>query len=194
MSRIAGMLVLWELLLGLAAATWGHVDLGPRQSIPRKWETYTLSVPSETERPTVKLRLFVPAAFEIEAVEHRPPWRIVTERDDTRGFIREVSWSEGSIPPQTFEELKFLARNPTAPGTYRWKIEQYYQGEDAPAIWETQTQIVRLETSGSQRAEQAWRSAQVATTVSLIAIGIAMVLVIITVIGIIQNGRGTVEG
>ena len=35
-------------ILLLAAIAWGHSDLDPRQSIPNKWETYTLNVPTET--------------------------------------------------------------------------------------------------------------------------------------------------
>jgi uncharacterized protein YcnI len=177
----------WGLLLHLVPVVWGHVDLEPRQSIPRRWETYTLSVPTETEAPTVQLRLFVPAEFDIEAVKHDPGWQIASVRD-ARGHIREISWSGGNIPPQTFDELKFLARNPAAVGTYIWKIEQHYQHGE-PATWEAQTQIVALENTGSQRAEEAWRSAQVATTVSLVAVGIAVTLIIVTVIGIVQSGR-----
>src|SRR5262245_15700903 len=41
----------WGLLISLVATTWGHSDLEPRQSIPNKWETYTLNVPTETEVP-----------------------------------------------------------------------------------------------------------------------------------------------
>jgi uncharacterized protein YcnI len=181
------MLVIWGLLLGQAMTAWGHSDLDPRQSIPKKWETYTLNVPTETEVPTVKTRLFVPPEFEIEVIEHSRVWRITTVRDG-RGYIREISWSGDSIPPQTFEEFRFLARNPTTTGTYRWKIEQHYQRGE-PATWEAQTQIVARERAGTQRAEEAWRTAQVATTVSLVAIGISVTLIIITIIGIVQNGR-----
>lgn len=180
--------VIGGLLLSLAVQAWGHVDLEPRQSIPRKWQTYTLSVPSETQTPTVRIHLRVPAAFEIEAVKHSPPWQIDTIRDE-RGFIREVNWTGGSIPPQTFDELTFLTRNPDAAGLYRWQIEQYYQGEGAPAVWEAQTEIVALETTVSQRAEAAWRSAQVATSVSLVAIGISLTLILVTLVGLIQVGK-----
>ena len=42
---------------------------------------------------------------------------------------------------------------------------------------------------GTQRAEEAWRAAQVATTVSLVAIGVSVTLIIVTAIGIVQSGR-----
>ncbi len=112
------MLVIGGLLLSLATAAWGHSDIDPRQNIPKKWETYILNVPTETDVPTVKIRLFVPPEFEIEVIELSRVWQMATRRD-ARGYIREVSWSGASIPPQTFEAFRFLARNPATTGTYR---------------------------------------------------------------------------
>ena len=178
----------WSLLI-LASTAWGHSDLDPRQSIPNKWETYTLNVPTETEVPTVQVRLLVPRDFEIEMIEHSPLWQITRSRDE-RGYIREVTWSGSSIPPQTFAEFKLLVRNPATPGTYLWKIEQYYQDGNT-ATWEAQTQIVPpASVGGAQRAEEAWRAAQVATTVSLVALGVSITLIVVTAISIVQGGRG----
>src|SRR5262245_43154862 len=181
--------VVWGLLLSLVTTAWGHSDLDPRQSIPNKWETYTLNVPTETAVPTVQVRLLVPREFEIEMLEHSQVWQLTRTRD-TRGYIQDVTWSGSTIPPQTFADFKLLVRNPTAPGTYVWKIEQYYQ-DGTMATWEAQTQIVPATSAGgTQRAEEAWRAAQVATTVSLVAIGIAVLLIIVTAIGIMQGSRG----
>ena len=80
--------------------------------------------------PTVKVRVVVPEAFEIEMVEHSEVWHIETSRDD-RGFVRELTWSGGRIPPQTFGEVKFLARNPEKPGLYHWQFTQYDEAGDA---------------------------------------------------------------
>jgi uncharacterized protein YcnI len=182
----------WGLVFAVLWTTgaWAHSDIDPRQSIPRKWETYTLMVPTETAAATVKVRLLVPAAFDIEVLEHQHAWQLDTVRD-AQGHIREVTWSGSRIPPQRFEAFRFLARNPAAVGTYRWQIGQHYeQGE--PSTWEAQTQIVAPESIGSQRAEKAWRTAQVAMTVSLVALGIAVTLIIVTVIGIVQQGRRAV--
>jgi uncharacterized protein YcnI len=182
--------ILWGVsgILLLAATAWGHSDLDPRQSIPNKWETYTLNVPTETAVPTVQVRLLVPRDFEIEMIEHSPLWQLTRSRDE-RGYIREVTWSGSSIPPQTFAEFKLLVRNPAAPGTSLWKIEQYYQDGNV-ATWEAQTQIVpQASVGGAQRAEEAWRAAQVATTVSLVALGVSVTLIIVTAIGIVQSGR-----
>jgi len=175
--------------MSLAVPAWGHSDLDPRQSTPNKWETYTLNVPTETESPTVQVRLLVPREFEIEMLEHSQVWQIARSRDE-RGYIREVTWSGSSIPPQTFAQFKLLVRNPVAPGMYVWKIEQHYQ-DGTVAPWDAQTQIVpAASVGGTQRAEEAWRAAQVATTVSLVAIGVAVTLIIVTAVGIVQGGRG----
>jgi uncharacterized protein YcnI len=175
------------LLAGLlVTSVWGHIDLAPRESIPKRWETYTLNVPTETTSPTVKIHLRVPPAFEIETVEHSQTWQIHSVRDE-RGYIRELTWSGGRIPPQTFVELKFLARNPAEAGTYRWEMTQYYL-EGEPSTWTAQTQIVPPASMGSQRAEEAWRAAQGATTISFIAIGMSITLIIMTVINILQSG------
>ena len=177
----------WGLLI-LTPTAWGHSDLDPRQSIPNKWETYTLNVPTETEVPTVQVRLLVPRECEIEMIEHSQVWQIAKSRDE-RGYIRDVTWSGSSIPPQTFAEFKLLVRNPTTPGTYLWKIEQYYQDGNI-ATWEAQTQIVPpANVGGTQRAEEAWRAAQVATTVSLVAIGVSIALIVVTALSIVQSGR-----
>ncbi len=189
--QVVAILLGWLLAHGFATPAWGHADIEPRQSIPKRWETYTLKAPTETPSPTVKLHLLVPPAYEIEMVKHSRVWQVSTVRDE-RGYIRELTWSGGSIPPQTFEEFKFLARNPATPEMYNWDITQYYQ-DGEPGKWTAQTQIVASGSMGSQRAEEAWRSAQVATTVSLIAIGVALTLIILTLINIIQNGRRQVR-
>src|ERR687888_2777001 len=97
--------VVWGCLMSLVAIAWSHSDLDPRQSIPNKWETYTLNVPTETEVPTVQVRLLVPRECEIEMIEHSQVWHIAKSRDE-RGYIRDITWSGSSIPPQTFAEFK----------------------------------------------------------------------------------------
>ncbi len=177
--------IVYGLLLGWAAMAWGHVDVVPRQSIAKRWETYTLRVPTETAAATVKLHVTVPSAFEIEMVEHRQDWSIETVRDE-RGFVREMTWSGGRIPTQTFDELKFMARNPAEPELYRWEMTQFYESGES-AQWTSQTQILAPEKMGSQQAGEAWRTAQVALTLSLLCMGVALTLIVVTLIGILQR-------
>jgi len=177
--------IVYGFLLGWAVTAWGHVDVVPRQSIAKRWETYTLRVPTETAAATVKLQVTVPAAFEIEMVGHRQDWQIATVRDE-RGFVREMTWSGGRVPMQTFDELKFMARNPVKPELYRWEITQVYETGKS-AKWTAQTQILAPDDMGSQQAAEAWRAAQVATTLSLLAIGVATILIVVMLIGIVPR-------
>ena len=177
--------VLCALLWACAAPAWGHVDVAPRQSVAKRWETYTLRVPTETAAATVELRVKVPAAFEIEMVEHRQDWRIDTVRDE-RGLVRDITWSGGRVPTQMFDELKFMARNPAEPKLYDWRLTQVYDNGES-AAWTAQTQILAPGRMGSQQAEEAWRAAQTATTLSLLAIGMALALMVVTLIGVMQR-------
>jgi uncharacterized protein YcnI len=181
-ALLAGLLMSY-----LVTAAWGHIDLDPRQSLSKRWETYTVRIPNETQAPTVKIHVVVPEAFEIEMVEHSEVWHIETSRDD-RGFVRELTWSGGRIPPQTFGEVKFLARNPEKPGLYNWQFTQYDETGDA-APWKTQTRIITAAGAGGERAEEAWRAAQAATTLSFIAIGVSLALILVTLLGIVRTGR-----
>lgn len=174
------------------STAWGHSDLDPRQSLPNKWETYTLRVPTEPASPTVQIRLTVPAEFEVEMIEHTPAWQVATTRSE-RGFIQSITWSGSTIPPQTFQDFKILTRNATAPGLYIWKIEQSY-GNGEAGSWEAQTQIIALGATGTQRAEEAFKAAQVATTVSLVAVGIAITLILVTLIHILQRRSSAADG
>jgi hypothetical protein len=61
----------------------------------------------------------------------------------------------------------------------------YETGESAQ--WTAQTQILAPDDMGSQQAAEAWRAAQVATTLSLLAMGVAITLIVVMLIGIVQR-------
>src|SRR5919106_4206714 len=96
------------LLVMSCSAAWAHIDIEPKETIPSRWETFILNVPTETESPTVEVQLGIPEGFEVEAVGHRTDWEMAIRRD-ARGLMREIVWSGGRIPPPTFEEFKLLA-------------------------------------------------------------------------------------
>jgi uncharacterized protein YcnI len=181
-------------LLGLMLTTslavaWAHIDIEPKETIPSRWETFILNVPTETESPTVEVQLDIPEGFEVEAVGHRTDWDMAIRRDP-RGFVREIVWSGGQIPPLTFEEFKLLAKAAKSPGPYEWQARQRYADEQE-STWILRT-VVQAEGSGlpSQKAEEALKTAQVAMTISFLAVGIATVLILVTLITIWQGARG----
>jgi hypothetical protein len=103
--------------------------------------------------------------------------------------VREIVWSNGQIPPLTFEEFKLLAKAAKSPGPYDWQARQRYAG-DQESTWTMRT-IVREAGSGlpSQKAEEAVKTAQVAMTVSFLAVGVATVLIVVTLIATWQGSR-----
>jgi uncharacterized protein YcnI len=176
-GKIVWLLLWWLVGGGIAGA---HIDIAPRETIPNRWETFVLNVPTETDSPTVEVRLVVPPGFEVEAVGHRADWRIALRRDE-RGVVREVVWSGGQIPPLTFEELKLLVKAAPTPGTYDWQARQRY-ADGQESLWSMRT-VVRSDGGGSsQQADEALKTAQTALTVSFLAMGVATVLIVVTLI------------
>jgi uncharacterized protein YcnI len=190
------MISLLGLMLVMSSAmAWAHIDIEPKETIPGRWETFILNVPTETGSPTVEVRLDIPEGFEVEAIGHRTDWDMAIRRDE-RGFVREIVWSGGQIPPLTFEEFKLLAKASKAPGPYDWQARQRYAA-DQESTWTMRT-IVREQGSGlpSQKAEEALKTAQAAMTISFLAVGMATVLIVVTLITIWQGSRrkGSIDG
>ena len=176
------------LLVASVSTAWAHIDIEPKETIPSRWETFILNVPTETESPTVEVHLVIPEGFEVEAIGHRTDWK-TTVRRDGRGFVRDIVWSGGQIPPLTFEEFKLLAKAAKASGPYEWQARQRY-ADDQESRWTLRT-IVQAEGSGlpSQKAEEALKTAQVAMTVSFLAIGVATMVILVMLIGVWRGGR-----
>jgi uncharacterized protein YcnI len=176
------------LLVMSCPAAWAHIDIEPKETIPSRWETFILNVPTETGSPTVEVLLGIPEGFEVEAVGHRTDWDLAIRRD-TRGFMREIVWSGGQIPPLTFEEFKLLAKAAKSPGPYEWQARQRY-ADDQESTWTLRT-IVQAEGNGlpAQKAEEALKTARVAMTIGFLAVGVATVLIVVTLMTIWQGSR-----
>ena len=176
------------LLVGVSAA-WAHIDMEPKATIPKRWETFVLNVPTEGETPTVEVQLDIPEGFEVEAVGHRSDWDMAIRRDE-RGFVREIVWSGGQIPTLTFEEFKLMAKAPQMPGSYEWRARQRY-ADERDSTWTLRT-IVQEGSAGlpAQKAEEAQKTARAAMTISLLAMGVATTLILVTLVAVWQGVRG----
>jgi uncharacterized protein YcnI len=174
------------LVTGFSTA-WAHIDIEPKATIPNRWETFILNVPTETESPTVEVQLAIPEGFEVEAVGHRTDWNMALRRD-ARGLVREIVWSGGQIPSLAFEEFKLLAKAAKSPGPYEWQARQRY-ADDQESTWALRT-LVQAEGSGlpTQKVEEALKTAQVAMTISFLGAGVATILIVVTLIAV---WRGT---
>jgi Domain of unkown function (DUF1775) len=180
--------VIGLMLVTCFSATWAHIDIEPKETIPSRWETFILNVPTETESATVEVQLDIPEGFEVEAVGHRSDWDMAIRRD-AHGFVREIVWSAGQIPPLTFDEFKLLAKAARSPGPYEWQARQRY-ADDQQSTWTLRT-IVQAEDGGlpAQKVEEALKTAQVAMTISFLAVGVATALIVVTLITIWQGSR-----
>jgi uncharacterized protein YcnI len=176
------------LLVMSCSAAWPHIDIEPKETIPSRWETFILNVPTEAESPTVEVQVVIPEGFEVEAIGHRPDWHMAIRRD-ARGFMREIIWSGGQIPPLTFEEFKLLAKAAKSPGPYEWQARQRH-ADDQESTWTLRT-IVQAAGNGlpAQKAEEALKTAQVAMTIGFLAVGVATVLIMVTLMTIWQGPR-----
>src|ERR671919_363833 len=184
--RTVGFLGL--MLVTSFATAWAHIDIEPKETIPSRWETFILNVPTETESQTVEVQLAIPEGFEVEAVGHRTDWNMALRRD-ARGLVREIVWSGGHIPSLTFEEFKLLAKASKSPGPYEWQARQRY-ADGQESTWTLRT-IVQAEGNGlpAQKAEEALKTAQVAMTIGVLAIGVATMLIVVTLIAVWQGSR-----
>lgn len=202
-----------ELALGIITAE-AHVDILPMESRPNRWEVYALTVPTESSSPTVQISMNVPWGFEVEAIEHRPPWKFSAERD-AAGLIRDIIWTGREIPPLTFEEFKFFAKAPKEKGSFSWTVYQKY-ADGKESTWNFQTFVKEKEAATARAAggevmgppsalaetsslqkkttkeesgsgNEALQRAKEAITLSYVALGISIVLVVATFVILWQN-------
>lgn len=215
MKRAFGLRdVVMVALLLIAVRAQAHVDAIPRDSKPNIWEVYTIRVPTETSSPTTQVTLTIPWGFELEVVQHKIPWKFSVKRD-AAGLIREISWSGGEIPPLTFEEFKFFAKNPKEKGGYMWTAYQRY-ASGKESTWNFQTFVKEptgaeatkvaqvIDRRGQARVEggakagegprkggqdELMKGIKEATTLSYVAIAISLALILVTAIAIFQTAR-----
>jgi uncharacterized protein YcnI len=135
--------------VALVGALWavpgqasGHATVRPGESRPADLQEYTLTVPNERESDTTEVALQVPDDIDFLLVDEAPGWRVRLEREGDR--VAVVRWTGGTIAPDFYERLQFIARNPVREGVLEWKVNQRYQdgttvrwigapGSDTPA-------------------------------------------------------------
>ena len=136
----------WLALLPVAAAlafadsASAHATLSPPTVVAKTAQTFTLAVPNEKERVTVKrIELTVPKGFAIDSFAPAPGWtRDMVRRGDA---VEYVSWSGGRTDPTEAAVFQFVGE-PGSAKTYAFKVRQTYSdgsvvdwsgGADTPA-------------------------------------------------------------
>src|SRR5687768_2342730 len=80
-------------MLAVSAPAWAHVVVSPEQVTAGDYETLTVSVPTEKEVPTTKIRVEVPEGFLLSGVQPVPGWEHTFQEDG--GVVRAVTFSGG---------------------------------------------------------------------------------------------------
>jgi uncharacterized protein YcnI len=119
-------------MLALSAPVWAHVTVSPEEVSAGDYETLTVSVPTEKEVPTTKIRVEVPEGFLLSGVQPVPGWAHAFEEDG--GIVTAVTFSGGEIRPREFQQFLVQAQAPEEPGEYQWKAIQTY-GDGSVVEW-----------------------------------------------------------
>ena len=119
-------------MLAVSAPAWAHVVVSPEQVAAGDYETLTVSVPTETEVPTIEVRVEVPDGFTLSGVQPVPGWEHAFEENG--GVVTAVTWSGGEIGPREFQQFLVQAQAPEKPGEYSWRAIQTY-GDGSVVEW-----------------------------------------------------------
>jgi hypothetical protein len=86
------------------------VVVSPEEVAAEDYATLTISVPTEKEVPTTKVRVEVPDGFVLSGVQPVPGWDSSFEEDG--GLITAVTWSGGEFRPREFQQFLVQAQAP----------------------------------------------------------------------------------
>jgi uncharacterized protein YcnI len=140
-------------MLAVSAPAWAHVVVSPEKVTAGDYETLTVSVPTEKEIPTTKIRVEVPEGFLLSGVQPVPGWEHAFQEDG--GVVRAVTFSGGEIRPREFQQFLVQAQAPEKPGEYPWKAFQTY-GDGSVVEWtgppdsEEPASVVEVVSGGSE--------------------------------------------
>ena len=112
----------------ISPAVIAHVTVNPKQANIATYQNFTVSVPTEKEIPTTKVRLVIPPEVSSVRPNVKPGWQITLTKDladETK--INEIIWENGSIPADQRDEFVFSAKLPAKAGNIIWKAYQTYQ-------------------------------------------------------------------
>jgi uncharacterized protein YcnI len=128
------------LALALPAIALAHAVVYPSASRPGAYEKYVLRVPNEKGVATTRVEIRFPAEVRVISFSEVAGWTLETVRDSA-GRVTAAVWT-GTLLPERFVELPFIAVNPTGDARLVWPTYQSYANgervewtgaEDAPA-------------------------------------------------------------
>jgi uncharacterized protein YcnI len=156
-----------------------HAVVFPRMSTPGAYERYVLRVPNEKTVATTRIEIRFPADLRVTSFEDVAGWSLEVLTDSAKRIIGAV-WT-GSLAPQRFIELPFVAANPKTATRLVWPAYQTYadgervewtgaEGSKSPA---SATTIAAATTTPTSSGAPPWVS-WAALGVSLVSLGLVL--------------------
>jgi uncharacterized protein YcnI len=114
--------------LVFAQLALAHAVVFPKESAPGAYEKYVLRVPNEKGVATTRIEIRFPSDIRVVSFADVAGWKLQTITDSAKRIIGAV-WT-GTLPPERFVELPFVAVNPKSSATLRWPVFQTYADGD----------------------------------------------------------------
>ena len=124
LRRLSAVAAALALTLVVPVLAFGHAVVYPRTSEPGAYERYVLRVPNEKATPTTRVEIRFPAELRVTSFEDVPGWQLEVLNDSAKHIIGAV-WT-GTLAPQRFVELPFMAANPKSGDRLVWPAYQTY--------------------------------------------------------------------
>jgi uncharacterized protein YcnI len=151
-----GMSGVLSAMLAVSTPACAHVVVSPEVVTAGDYETLTISVPTEKEIPTTKIRVEVPEGFLLSGVQPVPGWEHNFQEDG--GVVRAVTFSGGEIRSHEFQQFLLQAQAPDKPGEYPWKAIQTYKDGSVvewtgPPDSEEPASVIEVASGGSEHPQ-----------------------------------------
>ena len=111
-------------LLVIPALAYGHAVVYPKTSTTSGHEKYVLRVPNEKAVATTRVEIRFPADVKVSSFSDVAGWQLEVLTDSAKRIVGAV-WT-GTLPPQRFIELPFVAANPKTAMQVTWPVFQTY--------------------------------------------------------------------
>jgi uncharacterized protein YcnI len=166
-------------LLFVPSLLSAHAVVYPKSSAPRAYERYVLRVPNEKGTATTRIEIRFPDGARVISFADVVGWQVAPVLDSAQRIIGAI-WT-GTLPPQRFIELPFIAVNPEAPTRLVWPVYQTY-ADGERVEWtgapETKSPASFTDISASGAAPFGGRgpmlTALTALALSLVALGLSL--------------------
>jgi hypothetical protein len=118
------MMIALAVVLAAPVLAYAHAVVYPKVSAPGAYERYSLRVPNEKAVATTRIEIRFPQEVRVTSFEDVAGWTLEVVTDSSKKIVGAI-WT-GTLPPQRFVELPFVAVNPKVAGQLSWPAFQTY--------------------------------------------------------------------